>query len=442
MKKSRYSHFLPRGDGKVIAYNSWTGGLALMEENKYKDYCSLISNPEKIDFLSQKEEYRDFVSKLRLGHFLIDDPVDEFSQLELKNRLDRFDTSRLGLIIAPTLACNFKCEYCFEEVKKGSMSTETIDSLVAFVEDKAKTVKTFSVSWYGGEPLVRFDLLEELSLAFRDICAEYKVAYGAGMMTNGYLLTREIAAKLKNLGVSSIQISVDGPKQVHDKRRPLANGQGSYDVILKNMTDIKDILDLNLRVNVDKTTRKEDIAELLTDLVKNNLQEKVNLFFGNVEAANEVCINIAENCYDNKEFSKTEYALHNLALDFGFRLEKLPSPLASYCSAQSMNSYIVDPQGLLYKCFNDVGITERSCGNIKTPVDPFHPNLFPFLNWNPFKNQSCQDCSILPLCMGGCPHRIIWRKEKLENNCESWKYNLNEMLEIICQSRLRQRKKA
>src|SRR3989304_3312536 len=106
MKKSRYSHFLPRGGGKVIAYNSWTGGLALMEENKYKDYCSLISNPEQIDSLSQKEEYRDLVSKLRHGHFLIDDPVDEFSQLELKNRLDRFDTSRLGLIIAPTLACN------------------------------------------------------------------------------------------------------------------------------------------------------------------------------------------------------------------------------------------------------------------------------------------------------------------------------------------------
>jgi uncharacterized protein len=107
-----------------------------------------------------------------------------------------------------------------------------------------------------------------------------------------------------------------------------------------------------------------------------------------------------------------------------------------------MNSYLVDPQGALYKCFNDVGIIERSCGNVKSSIDPFNPNLFHFLNWNPFKNQACQDCSILPLCMGGCPHRIVWRKEKIENNCESWKYNLDEMLKIICQSRLKQKKKS
>jgi len=442
MKISKYNHFLARGDGKVIAYNSWTGGLALMEASKYQDYCYLASHPEEMDSLSQNEIYRDLVSKLKMGHFLIDDQTDEVAQLELKNRLDRFDTSRLGLIIAPTLACNFKCQYCFEEVKKGSMSSETVDALINFVEDRAKTIKTFSCTWYGGEPLLRLDLVEELSRAFIDICREYKIAYGSGIMTNGYLLTKEVALKLKDLSVTSIQISLDGPQKIHDQRRPLANGKGSYEVILKNMVEMKDLIDLNLRVNVDKTTQDEDIIELYNDLIENNLQDKIKLFFGNVEAANEVCINIAENCYDNKDFSKIEYALHKIALDKGFSLEKIPSPLTSYCCAQSMNSYLIDPEGALYKCFNDVGISERSCGNIKSSVDPFNPNLFNFLNWNPFKNQSCQDCSILPLCMGGCPHRIVWRKLDQENNCESWKYNLDEMLEIICQSRLKQKRKS
>lgn len=441
MKKSKFNHFLPRADGKFIAYNSWTGGLALMEPDKYQDYCYLVSHPEEIDSLSQKEKYRDLVSKLKMGRFLIDDKVDEVAQLELRNRLDRFSTTRLGLIIAPTLACNFKCEYCFEEVKKGHMSSETVDALINFVEDKARTVKEFSCSWYGGEPLLRLDLMEELSSAFKDICKEYQVAYGAGVMTNGYLLSREVAAKLKSMSISTVQVSLDGPKKVHDARRPLANGQGSYEVILKHLAEVKDILELNIRINVDKTTQPTDFIELLNDLVQNDLKDQVKLFFGNVEPSNEVCINIAENCYDNKTFSKMEVILHKIALDFGFSLEKLPKPVSSYCCAQGMNSYIIDPQGALYKCFNDVGIIERGCGNVKVEIDPFHPNHFPFLNWNPFKNQNCRDCSILPLCMGGCPHRIVWRKESLDDNCDSWKYNLDEMLEIICQSKLQQKKK-
>ncbi|UCB53551.1 MAG: SPASM domain-containing protein [Candidatus Zixiibacteriota bacterium] len=442
MKISRYNHFLPRGDGKIIAFNCRTGGLALMEESKYQDYQYLASHSQEIESLAQKKEYGELVSKLKMGRFLLDDQVDEVAQLELRNRLSRFDTSLLGLIVAPTLACNFKCEYCFEEVKKGHMSSETVDALVNFVREKAPALKTLSCTWYGGEPLLRMDLIEKLSTDFINICREHKIAYGAAIMTNGYLLTKKMASRLRNLSVSGAQVCLDGPQRVQDLKRPLANGEGSYEVILKNLVDVKDLLDISLRINVDKTTRQEDFAELLDDLEKNNLRDQIKLFFGNVEAANEVCINIAENCYDNKSFSKVEVLLHKIALDRGFGLEKLPSPLISYCCAQSMHSYIVDPQGELYKCFNDVGITDRSCGNLRCAVDPFHPNLFPFLNWNPLKNDNCRECEVLPLCMGGCPHRIIFREEESENNCDSWKYNLEDMLEIVCRFRLKQRAKS
>ena len=156
----------------MIAFNCKTGGLALMEEGKYQDYQYLVSHLDEIESLSQKEEYGELISKLKMGHFLLDDQVDEIAQLELKNRLARFDTSVLGLIVAPTLACNFKCEYCFEEVKKGHMSPETVDALVSFVREKAQALKTFSCTWYGGEPLLRMDLIEKLSAAFIDICRD------------------------------------------------------------------------------------------------------------------------------------------------------------------------------------------------------------------------------------------------------------------------------
>lgn len=413
-----------------------------MEETKYQDYQYLVSHLDEIESLSHKEQYADLILKLKMGRFLLDDQVDEVAQLELRNRLARFDNSLLGLIVAPTLACNFKCEYCFEEVKKGHMSSETVDALVNFVREKAQSLKTLSCTWYGGEPLLRMDLIEKLSAAFIDICREHKIAYGAAIMSNGYLLSRKMAERLRDLRVSGAQVCLDGPQRVQDVKRPLASGKGSYKVILQNLVEVKDLLDINLRINVDKTTRQEDFVELLDDLEKNDLKDKIKIFFGNVEASNEVCINIAENCYDNKAFSQVEVLLHQIALDRNFSLEKLPSPLISYCCAQSMNSYIIDPQGELYKCFNDVGVTERSCGNLRSEVDPFHPNLFPFLNWNPLKNESCRECEVLPLCMGGCPHRIIFREEKSENNCDSWKYNLEDMLQIVCKARLKQRAKS
>ena len=109
------------------------------------------------------------------------------------------------------------------------------------IEKHLGGVKYLSVAWFGGEPLVGMPVIESLSQRIIALCKEKNVQYSASIITNGYLLTKEVAEKLKEYHVRSAQITVDGPKEIHDTRRPMANGQGTYDVIMEHLAETKGI---------------------------------------------------------------------------------------------------------------------------------------------------------------------------------------------------------
>ena len=90
--------------------------------------------------------------------------------------------------------------------------------------------------WYAGYRGTFQELIE--------LCEEKEITYSAGIITNGYLLTKENAERLKECQVGRVQITLDGPKEIHDVRRPLVNGNGTYDIIMKNIMDVKEVLQL------------------------------------------------------------------------------------------------------------------------------------------------------------------------------------------------------
>ena len=95
----------------------------------------------------------------------------------------------------------------------------------SFVEGWAKFIHNLSIDWYGGEPLLEMDLIKNMSKQFIAICQEKEVQYNSSMVTNGYHLTPQIAKELKELKVENIQITIDGPEDIHNARRILANGR-------------------------------------------------------------------------------------------------------------------------------------------------------------------------------------------------------------------------
>jgi uncharacterized protein len=437
-KLSRYNHFQPWEDGYFIAYSARSGAVALMTSENYTLYHKIA---DKLSAAAEPEfspEEQELIKQLKYGSFVDAGDRDEWNTIRFQHNLARYDQSSLGLTLAPTMACNMACPYCYEGNKKGRMSAEIIESLLNFVEKKAKGLTQLDIAWYGGEPLLALDIIEDLTESFRDLGKEYKFEYNASMISNGYLLNKENVDKLTQLGVKQIQVTLDGPARFHNLKRPLKNGQESFDTIIKNLVYASTKIGVGIRVNVDRSFTIDVIAELLDELTKAGIRERIGLYFGQLEASTKVCSNISESCYDAADFSKVEIDFYRLLLDKGFRIDKLPQPSVTFCMAQNVNSFVIDHEGNLCRCYNYVGDPAKAMGNIRDEIDYQHPNFVSLFEFDPFMDESCSECGILPVCMGGCPSRRADRDLPKEKMCDTWKHNLQPMLEIIARSRQQQ----
>ncbi len=212
MKESNYNFFYEVEDG-LLAYNVKTNAMAVVEEEKVEELKRILQG--------EPSEDKKFIEELTYGGFLVEDDTDELKELRHEMYASRFSNNALNLTIAPTSDCNFRCFYCYEKdvLHTQRMQDETAEKLVKFVEEKAKGIERLSVNWYGGEPMLEYHRICELSERFMNICEKYDVAYDAAMVSNGYLLTADKLEKLISYKVSSIQITLDGMKETHDSRR-------------------------------------------------------------------------------------------------------------------------------------------------------------------------------------------------------------------------------
>jgi uncharacterized protein len=438
-KLSRFSHFQPWRDGYHIAYNAMSGAVALMTDENYEVYGKIkekLASDSPPDFTDEEKE---LLKQLEYGHFLCDDNLDEVEALHFRHNIDRYDRTSLGLVLAPTLACNMACEYCYEANKKGRLSSQATEKLVTFVEERAPGISRLDVNWYGGEPLLAMDIIEDLTETFLDLSEEFKFEYGSSMISNGYLMTPKVTDKLKDFKIGSIQITIDGPARIHNVKRPLKNGKPSFETIIENIQYAADKISIGIRVNVDKNFTSDIIRELLQELIDAGVQDKVGVYFGQLEASTQVCSNISESCYETADFSKIEIEYYRLLLENGFRIDRLPSPMSTFCMAQVVNSFLVDPDGDIYRCFNHVGDKSMIMGNIAEEINYQNPNFTRLFNFHPFQDETCGVCNYLPICMGGCPARRTDRGLTGDQLCEGWRHNLEPMLEIIAMSRQQQR---
>lgn len=440
-KLSRFNHFQLREDGNYIAYNAFSGAVALMTAENYTIYGWIVEKLTGDPNMELNEKEKELLKQLEYGNFMAPDDLDELESMKFRHNWARYDQTTLGLVIAPTMACNMDCEYCYEENKSGNMSPEIMDALVDFVDKRGPNLRSFSAGWYGGEPLLAMATIGSLTKRFMELGEKHNFDYGASIISNGVLLTPETTDKLVEYKVRNIQVTVDGPGRIHNIKRPLKNGKPSFDTIMKNVAYAADKLTVSIRVNIDKSFDREIVGELLKELVDAGLHEKVALYFGLLEPATQVCSNISESCYETADFSKVEIDYYRMLLQSGFGITRLPSPTITFCMAQVCNSFLIDPAGEIYRCFNHVGNPDKTMGNIRDDIDYQHRNFRHLFAFEPFSNEHCRACSLMPTCMGGCPSRRADRNLTGDQMCETWKHNLEPMLEIIAVSKQREQLK-
>ncbi|NKI20630.1 radical SAM protein [Paenibacillus dendritiformis] len=419
MKNSYYNFFFDFPEHtKKLAYNARSGSLALMDVDKYNSYHDFVESGKTIDD-------ENLVRDLQKGGFLIDDNLNELDIMRHELFTHRYSSNHLGITIAPTLQCNLRCIYCYEKenLKNSYMSEETQQELVALVEKQAKYLDSLNVTWYGGEPLLAFDIIVSMTEKFLDICKRFNIQYSAGIITNGFKLSRDLAAKFGKLQISFVQITLDGSRETHNTRRPLRGGQPTYDKILSNIIEVADLVNISIRINTD-VHNKTSLEQLLLDIEKNNLKEKVSLYLGHVQANND-CYE-TNSCMTRTEFSKYSYLFDKEAHSNGFNTKhyRVPYRITNFCTADRKNSLVVDPDGLLYNCWVDIGDKEKAFGSISDSQIGKANNEKLYLDYLTY-DPTLDECKLLPVCMGGCPKS---RLSNDSNRCSEYRFILEEQL--------------
>jgi uncharacterized protein len=432
MKASRYNRLFRASDGTWLAFNSWSTALAEVETDDLPFMKAILADPDHVPCDTPKK--REIRESLVDAHFLVDDDEDEMATLKADLLRDRFTTEQLHLTIAPTLNCNFRCDYCYEEHLKVTMSGAVKKALIEWVEERSAQAEIFAVTWYGGEPLLpkAYPVVESLSEAFLAMTRKRGMEYSAHLVTNAYFLDRPKMQRLAELGVSQVQVTLDGPPEMHDQRRILAGGQGTFWRIIKNMKETVDLANFQLRINVDKRNALSSLR-VVEILKEEGLLDRVRPYLAQVTFDGAACGNILESCYSNDDFARMEIEVYREAAKRGLPLGKYPSRLSgAFCTADRHNGYVIAPNGNIFKCWHEVTMNpDKAIGSLLDGQEPFQKrNEDRWLRWDAMEKSGCSSCNVSPLCHGGCPLDAMKRPESDRGACEHYKFHLEEILEI------------
>lgn len=344
----------------------------------------------------------------------------------------------MTLFIAPTQSCNFDCIYCFEnERQKKTLNSKKIIKLIEFISTfKSSNIK---IVWYGGEPLLAFNKIEEISRKL----VEKKVSFNSTIITNGSLIKEKYVDTFDNMHIDEIQITLDGLKETHDKRRfYIKSNKGTFDDIIKNIETIfnrNKRVTVNIRVNIDDTNKDDYIllSKLLYTKFKNN-----KLYIGPafVYEKQGACSSII-NCIKNREEKMRFY--QNLSNNNKYYVNYYPSITNGVCMARHINSYVIDADCNLYKCPWDIGVNDKIIGNFNIKEKVNNKLLRDYLiGEDHLDDKECKDCFYLPICGGGCVNlRLLSRIDNNSNYCIFMKNYIDQYIKMFLVSNFKKNKK-
>jgi len=192
-----------------------------------------------------------------------------------------------------------------------------------------------------------------------------------------------------------VQVTIDGPPSIHDKRRKTLDGLGTYETIIANCLALEEDWQLSLRVNLDTET-KPSVRTLSRELAKLPWKKKPHLYFSPTQKCNT---SHDRNCFAVKEWDEELSSAWRDAAEYGW--DTCSHMRYGLCSYHSGTVFLIDPVGYLYTCQAFVGNEKMAIGNVYSAPDDFLPTYFKQTHSNLW--ETCLDtCELLPYCAGGC----------------------------------------
>ncbi len=355
---SRYARFIPRGsDGSGLLYNSFMGALAWLDPDRFRRLEAVLCrarDKNRIGKIAIDLDSGDPLFKeLRDQHFVVPAALNEAKAVE--NLLQKERDFATHVILMPHEDCNFRCTYCYETFERGKMAPEMVEAVKQFARWRIPKSRLFNIGWFGGEPCLARDIIEELSALFLDQCEAAGIPYRSAITTNGYFLDEPTVDMLLRSGVGHFQVTIDGAEKAHNTVRHLRGGQPTYRRIFDNlvaMTRRSDAFNVAIRINFNPTTVAL-IADFLREAAPHFAAD--DRFFLDFHAVgrwggpNDRDMAVIEEA----SATSTRIGLIRDAACQGFSpssvLDAL-KPHGSACYAGKKNSMVIGADGRIYKC--------------------------------------------------------------------------------------------
>lgn len=330
-----------------------------------------------------------------------------------------------------TYNCNLKCKYCVvRSLSKTSlnrvykMNSAILFKSIDFFFNNLPTREKVQILYFGGEPLLEFNLLKESVEYIKKIAQSQRKEVSFSISTNGTLLVdKKIANYLRN-NKFNILISIDGPKYIHDKYRVYKNGRGSFENVMKGIKNLKNY-PLFLRSTLaDPGVPLKDIISFLSNINENvtfHIEPLIEGYQGKINC--DEFLSLQEKEID----SFFEIIIEDIKKTFQIRYPAILTIFKSLLTRKprlfscgfGQGIIAIGPDGDIYGCETGVGYPNAKIGNIFEGI--IMDNLRKLLHFLLKQREKCKNCWAQYLCGGGCPLGKLWIGEE---EYHKWHCNL------------------
>jgi uncharacterized protein len=328
--------------------------------------------------------------------------------------IDSRDTDEIQIFFVTNYSCNFACTYCYQDEYTnpvGGLSEEVIEAFFGYINNEFAGRNKY-ITIFGGEPLLNNPNQKKhiAQILKRSSEANLEVSF----VTNGYYL--EEYCDIFNTGnIREIQVTLDGTESVHDSRRFLKGGGGTFNKIVRGIDAcLEKKIDVNLRVVIDKENIDNLVALAQFAIEKGwtsspffKTQIGRNYELHHCQSVSEKLfdrVSIYENIFELTklhphilEFYKPAYSVAKFLYENG----ELPDPLFDACPA-CKTEWAFDYTGHIFSCTATVGKTEESLGTFY-PIKSLKSEIVDEWERRDITTiPECKDCSVQLGCGGGC----------------------------------------
>lgn len=391
-----YPYLIKNIDDSYYFYNITTNAVFLMDDQAYNILVD-GHNPEE-------EVYSDTI-QFFIDNFILVTPENDrkLEQIYSKVVKNKKSLNATALTLMISQECNLRCKYCYgkdgEYSNKGKMDFSIAKRAINYFLDQAPSDK-LSICFFGGEPLLNFDLIKEVVAYTREIEKKTEKKFTFSMTTNATLINDEIREFIKEINMS-MTVSIDGAREMNDANRFYANKHGIYDDIRKNISDINTYMIARATLAPPNLDVLKSVTHLVEEFgfISVAWAEADNLLSEeDYKMVKESTLSLIDKL--ERRINDGQYELVRKYHSFMNMLKKFDSDgiRSKGCGAGS-NLMAVDIDGKIYPCHRFVGAETFIVGDVmdgKNGNTDFY-SVIDLVNF-----EKCQSCIAKSICGGGC----------------------------------------